>query len=111
MDTFEKQFEDMDVRSEYIEGAMNSSTTAAMPEDQVDELMQMVADEHGLKMSDVFKTATGATPGAVTRTSCSSSFSPSFLALSSPRHLAALPAGYGAGCLFHFCHLQFISAC
>merc|ERR1719284_1069902 len=63
MDSFEKSFEDMDVRSEYVEGAMNSSTTAAMPEEQVDELMQMVADEHGLKMSDVFKTASGATPG------------------------------------------------
>merc|ERR1719502_569122 len=63
MDQFEKSFEDMDVRSEYVESAMNSSTTAAMPEEQVDELMQMVADEHGLKMSDVFKTASGATPG------------------------------------------------
>merc|ERR1719201_711052 len=55
MDSFEKSFEDMDVRSEYVEGAMNSSTTAAMPEEQVDELMQMVADEHGLKMNEVFK--------------------------------------------------------
>merc|ERR1719217_985973 len=65
MDQFEKSFEDMDVRSEYVEGAMNSSTTAAMPEEQVDELMQMVADEHGLKMGDVFKTANGAaTPGS-----------------------------------------------
>merc|ERR1740138_1067416 len=65
MDSFEKAFEDMDVRSEYVEGAMNSSTTAAMPEEQVDELMQMVADEHGLKMSDVFKTADGvALPGS-----------------------------------------------
>merc|ERR1719182_452414 len=61
MDQFERSFEDMDVRSEYVEGAMNSSTTAVMPEEQVDELMQMVADEHGLKMSDVFKTAAGAT--------------------------------------------------
>merc|ERR1719453_214364 len=45
MDKFEQSFEDMDVRSEYVEQAMNSSTTAAMPEEQVDELMQMVADE------------------------------------------------------------------
>ena len=60
MDKFEQSFEDMDVRSEYVEQTMNSSTTAAMPEEQVDELMQMVADEHGLKMSDVFKTASGA---------------------------------------------------
>jgi division protein CdvB (Snf7/Vps24/ESCRT-III family) len=64
MDHFERSFEDMDVRSEYVEQTMNSSTTAAMPEEQVDELMQMVADEHGLKMSDVFKSAVGSTPGA-----------------------------------------------
>lgn len=60
MDQFEKSFENMDVTSEYVEGAMNSSTTAAMPEEQVDELMRMVADEHGLAMQDVFKTAEGA---------------------------------------------------
>merc|ERR1719331_814430 len=57
MDSFESSFEDMDVRSEYVEQTMNSSTTAAMPEEQVDSLMQMVADEHGLKMADVFKSA------------------------------------------------------
>ena len=59
MDQFEKSFEDMDVRSEYIEGAMNSSTTTTMPEEEVDTLMQMVADEHGLKMKDVFQAAAG----------------------------------------------------
>merc|ERR1719163_2530938 len=51
MDSFERSFEDMDVRSEYVEQTMNSSTTAAMPEGEVDTLMQMVADEHGLKMN------------------------------------------------------------
>jgi len=64
MDKFEQSFEDMDVRSEYVEQAMNSSTTAAMPEEQVDELMQMVADEHGLKMSDEFKQASTLAPVA-----------------------------------------------
>merc|ERR1719261_2103439 len=57
MDQFERSFEDMDVRSEYVEQTMNSSTTAAMPEEEVDTLMQMVADEHGLKMSDIFQSA------------------------------------------------------
>jgi len=66
MDQFEKSFEDMDVRSEYVEGAMNSSTTAAMPEEQVDELMQMVADEHGLKMGDVFKSPGASAVGGAT---------------------------------------------
>merc|ERR1712060_87987 len=57
MDQFERSFEDMDVRSEYVEQTMNASTTAAMPEEEVDTLMQMVADEHGLKMEDKFKAA------------------------------------------------------
>ena len=57
MEQFERSFEDMDVRSEYVEQTMNSSTTAAMPEEEVDSLMQMVADEHGLKMSDIFQSA------------------------------------------------------
>merc|ERR1719331_2828739 len=70
MDKFEQSFEDMDVRSEYVEQAMNSSTTAAMPEEDVDTLMQMVADEHGLKMADTFGNAAAgavATPGAATQ--------------------------------------------
>jgi len=68
MDKFEHSFEDMDVRSEYIEGAMNSSTTAAMPEEQVDELMQMVADEHNIKFGEQFGAATAAAvPGAASQ--------------------------------------------
>ena len=39
---------------------MNSSTTGTMPEEEVETLMQMVADEHGLKMNEEFKTAAGA---------------------------------------------------
>ena len=57
MENFEKSFENMDVRSEYVEQTMNSSTTAAMPEDEVNKLMEMVADEHGLKMADTFGSA------------------------------------------------------
>merc|ERR1719331_2680889 len=60
MESFEKSFENMDVRSEYVEQTMNSSTTAAMPEGEVDTLMQMVADEHGLKMADTFGAASAA---------------------------------------------------
>jgi len=56
MEKFEKSFEDMDVRSEIVEQTMNASTTTTMPEEDVDTLMQMVADEHGLKMKEVFKT-------------------------------------------------------
>ena len=59
MEDFEQSFEDMDVRSEYVEQTMNSSTAAATPEDEVDSLMNQVADEHGLKQAETF-----ATPGA-----------------------------------------------
>ncbi|WFD36647.1 hypothetical protein MCUN1_003534 [Malassezia cuniculi] len=51
MDRFEHQFEDMDVQSSYMESAMGSTTAAGMPQDQVDALMQQVADEHGIEMN------------------------------------------------------------
>lgn len=35
MDTFEKQFEDLDVQAQVMEGAMQSSSAATMPEGQV----------------------------------------------------------------------------
>lgn len=52
MDKFERQFEDLDVRSAYMEGAMDSTTSASTPEDQVQGLMNAVADEHGLTIGD-----------------------------------------------------------
>lgn len=48
MDTFEKQFETMDVTSEYMETAIGQTTANATPEDDVNLLMSQVADEHGL---------------------------------------------------------------
>ena len=51
MDKFEKQFEDLDVRSAYMEGAISGATAASTPEEDVDSLIQMVADEHGLAVS------------------------------------------------------------
>lgn len=35
MDKFEKQFEDLDVQSEYVEGAMSKSSSMTTPADQV----------------------------------------------------------------------------
>jgi charged multivesicular body protein 1 len=52
MDQFEKQFEDLDVQTEYIEGAMQQSTAATTPVDQVDALIQQVAEEHGLEIQE-----------------------------------------------------------
>jgi charged multivesicular body protein 1 len=49
MDKFEASFDELDTRSQYIEGAMNSSTASTMPEDAVDKLLSQVSDEHGLQ--------------------------------------------------------------
>lgn len=50
MDQFERQFEDLDVQTSYMEGAMSQTTAQSTPLDEVDELMQKVADEHGLEL-------------------------------------------------------------
>ena len=47
MDKFEKQFEDLDVQSSYMENTMSQSTTTAVPQNDVDNLMSQVADEAG----------------------------------------------------------------
>jgi len=57
MDKFEKQFEDLDVRSAYMDDAMNSTTATSAPTSQVDELIQMVADEHNLALGEAFADA------------------------------------------------------
>ncbi|KAJ3101623.1 hypothetical protein HDU97_001236 [Phlyctochytrium planicorne] len=50
MDKFESQFEDLDVQTSYMESSMGQSTAMSTPGDQVDELIQKVADENGLEM-------------------------------------------------------------
>ncbi|KAJ3416367.1 Charged multivesicular body protein 1b [Chytridiales sp. JEL 0842] len=50
MDKFEQQFEDLDVQTAYMEGSMSQSTAMTTPIDQVDDLMQQVADENGLEL-------------------------------------------------------------
>ncbi|GMI30695.1 hypothetical protein TeGR_g4589 [Tetraparma gracilis] len=63
MDDFERQFEDMDVRSGYMENAMSNSTASATPAEEVDSLIQMVADQNGLEvggmLDDVGAVGTG----------------------------------------------------
>lgn len=49
MDKFEKQFDDLDVSSQFMENSIAQSTANTMPENQVDTLMMQVADEHGLE--------------------------------------------------------------
>merc|ERR1711862_413930 len=54
MDKFEQQFEDLDVKTGYIEGTMNVTTATSTPVDQVDELITMVADQNNLELGEAF---------------------------------------------------------
>lgn len=57
MDKFEQQFEDLDVRSGYMENAIDQSTSLSTPEGEVNSLVQQVADEHGLQVAGVLDDA------------------------------------------------------
>jgi len=59
MDKFEQQFEDLDVKTQYMDGVMNSTTATTTPTDQVDSLIQYVADANNLQLGEAF---TGAGP-------------------------------------------------
>jgi len=52
MDEFERQMEDMDVQGEYVENTINTTTALTTPQGQVDDLIQEVATEHGLQLSE-----------------------------------------------------------
>ena len=56
MDNFEKQFEDLDVRAEYMENAMQSTTAMTTPEDEVETLMRQVADENDIEFQSELDT-------------------------------------------------------
>jgi charged multivesicular body protein 1 len=51
MDKFETQFENLDVQAQYMETGMGNTTTVSAPADQVQSLMQQVADAHGLELN------------------------------------------------------------
>ncbi len=50
MDKFESQFSDLDVQTSYLENTMSTSTATTTPQDQVDLLINQVADEAGLEL-------------------------------------------------------------
>lgn len=52
MDTFERQFEDLDLQAKYMDGAISDTTSLSTPQDQVDTLLHQIADEHGLEVGD-----------------------------------------------------------
>lgn len=51
MDKFESQFEDLDVQSSMMENTMSSTVTTSVPQNDVESLMQRVADEAGLELN------------------------------------------------------------
>lgn len=57
MDKFEQQFEDLDVKTQYMEGTMNATTATSTPAEQVDELISRVADENNLQLGEAFSQA------------------------------------------------------
>lgn len=50
MDKFESQFNDLDVQTSYMESTMSDTTALTTPQDQVDQLINQVADEAGLEI-------------------------------------------------------------
>lgn len=55
MDKFENQFEDLDVQSSYMDNTMSQSTTTAVPQGDVEHLLQQVADEAGYIINIYFE--------------------------------------------------------
>merc|ERR1712215_147922 len=51
MDNFEKEFEDLDVLTSVMEGAMSQTTAINIPQGSVDSLMRQAADEAGLELN------------------------------------------------------------
>ena len=63
MDKFEQQFESLDVQTNVMGDAMQSTTTMTTPAAQVDALMQEVADEAGIELNMNLPQAQGGTIG------------------------------------------------
>ncbi|KAL8590031.1 Charged multivesicular body protein 1A [Nucella lapillus] len=55
MSKFEKQFEDLDVRTSTMDQAMGAAMTLSTPTDQVEALITQVAEESGLEVIDQLK--------------------------------------------------------
>eukprot|EP00210_Caulerpa_lentillifera_P008680 g8279.t1 len=62
MDQFERQFENLDVQSEFVESAMGNQMSLSTPENEVNSLLQQVADEHGLEVQLGLPEASNTTP-------------------------------------------------
>jgi len=69
MDKFEKEFEDLDVQTSVMEGAMSQTTATSIPQDSVENLMKQAADEAGLALNMELPGAAESTIGQSTAAS------------------------------------------
>ena len=67
MDKFEKEFEDLDVQTSVMEGAMNQTTATNVPQDAVEGLMKQSADEAGIELNMDLPSAVDNTIGQSTK--------------------------------------------
>merc|ERR1712209_197725 len=71
MDNFEKDFEDLDVQTSVMEGAMSQTTATNVPQDAVEQLMKQQADEAGLELNMDLPSAVNNTIGTSTQAATS----------------------------------------
>lgn len=64
MDKFVSNFEELDFQTEVVSGEIDRSTGAAMREEDVANMIQMVADEHGLMVNEALGSVPVAPPVA-----------------------------------------------
>jgi charged multivesicular body protein 1 len=62
MDKFESQFADLDVQTAYMEDTMSSTVATSTPQDQIDLLMQQMADEAKIELQQTLPEASISTP-------------------------------------------------
>lgn len=67
MDDFERQMENASVQSACMDAALSSTNAITTPPDQVDNLLQQVADEHGLAISLSMPSITSSSAQALDR--------------------------------------------
>ena len=91
MDKFEKQFDDLDVRSGYMESAMGEATSTSTPQGEVDSLVSQVAAKAGLDLADQLSGA--GTVGTAVATAAPAAAAPARTAVG----MGAAAAGGGGG--------------
>lgn len=99
MDQFERQFENLDVRSAALEGAMASTTATATPEDEVQAFMAQIARANQMSFAEGLATAK---PGSVTSFSSLAPAAPARVAVDAtgaggPKPPATGPSGPDTG--------------